>query len=95
LLATAALHSSRNSEQLSPRLTLRWQLGESYKSGLYLLLCSKERFQRGLGVGSESFSDSASQGASASSSSVLQHQVVPRQQQHQYFSFFSFDSSSI
>ena len=65
------------------------------KATTALFLCSKERLQRSLGVGSDSFSDSASQGASASSSSVLQHQVVSRQQQHLHFSFFSFDSSSI
>jgi hypothetical protein len=98
-LATAALRSSRNSEQLSPRLTLRRQLGKSYNSSLYLCSCSKGQLQRGLGVGCDSFSDSASQGVSASSSSVLQHQcsalVIPRQQQHLYFSFFSFDSISI
>ena len=53
-LARATLHCSRNSEQLSPRLTLRRRLGESYNSSLYLFSCIKGRLQHGLVVGSDS-----------------------------------------
>jgi hypothetical protein len=52
-LATATLHNSGNSEQLSPRLTLRRQLGESYNGSLYLYSCSEGQLQRGLRIGSE------------------------------------------
>ena len=51
-LATSTL-SSGNSEQLSPRLTLRRQLGESYNGSLYLYSCSEGQLQRGLRMGSE------------------------------------------
>jgi hypothetical protein len=48
-LATAALYSSRNSEQLSPRLTLRRQLGESYNSSFICVRAARGDFSAVLG----------------------------------------------